>query len=163
MAPKEWLGAAAAEYPLHLISNQPRWRLHSQADVGTVSREHKVQGREAIQINPEDAKARGIEEGEIVRVHNERGSCLAGAHISDAIRQGVAALATGAWFDPADPGDIGSLDKHGNPNMLTRDEGTSQLAQGPVAQSTLMEIERHDGPAPEITAFTPPETVEAAE
>ncbi len=164
MEPREWLGAAeTGDHPLHLISNQSRWRLHSQADSGSVSRANKIDGREAIQINPTDAAVRAIEDGAIVRVYNHRGSCLAGARISEAVRPGVVALATGAWFDPLDPADIGSLDKHGNPNVLTRDEGTSQLAQGPVAQSTLVEIELHQGPAPEITAFTPPPTVAAAE
>ena len=44
---------------------------------------------------------------------------------------GVVQLATGAWFDPETPGKTGSLDKHGNPNVLTRDRGTSRLGQGP--------------------------------
>ena len=58
----------------------------------------------------------------------------------------------------AEPGALGSLDKHGNPNVLTRDVGTSKLAQGPSAQSALVEIERYDGTLPKITAFHPPPT-----
>jgi len=53
MEPYEWLGAAAAtEYPLHLISNQPRTRLHSQFDPGRVSQASKVQGREPMVMHP---------------------------------------------------------------------------------------------------------------
>ena len=57
-------------------------------------------------------------------------------------------------------GMIGTLDKHGNPNVLTLDKGTSQLGQGPNAQSALVEIERYEGQLPEISAFTPPQAVE---
>ena len=54
--------------------------------------------------------------------------------------------------DPLDPAAIGSLDKHGNPNVLTLDKGTPKLANG-SAQTALVEVERFDGEAPEITAF----------
>jgi biotin/methionine sulfoxide reductase len=76
--------------------------------------------------------------------------------VTEAIRPGVIQLSTGAWFDPLDPAEIGSLDKHGNPNVLTLDKGTSKLAQCCSAQTTLVEVERFDGEAPEITAFRPP-------
>ena len=59
--PWEWLGGEDAKtYPLHLVSSQPRDRLHSQMDCGPVSAGGKVAGREAITINPADATARGI-------------------------------------------------------------------------------------------------------
>jgi anaerobic selenocysteine-containing dehydrogenase len=64
--------------------------------------------------------------------------------------------ATGAWFDPLDPAEIGSLDKHGNPNVLTLDKGTSKLAQCCFAQTALVEVERFDGEAPPVTAFSVP-------
>ena len=41
--------------------------------------------------------------------------------------------------------------------MLTLDKGTSRLAQGPIAQTALVELERWDGPVPAVEAFTPPE------
>jgi biotin/methionine sulfoxide reductase len=65
-------------------------------------------------------------------------------------------LATGAWFDPVEPGNPGSLDKHGNANVLTLDRGTSRLAQGSSAQTTLVQIERFLGEPPPVTAFEPP-------
>lgn len=153
----EWLGAERAEsFPLHLLTHQPATRLHSQLDAGSHSRAHKVQGREAVLVHPQDALARGISEGEIVRLFNDRGACLAAARLSRDIRPGVLCLPTGAWYDPEQPGQSGSLDKHGNPNVLTRDHGTSGLAQGPSAQSCLVELERHGGELSPITAFTPP-------
>ena len=48
-------------------------------DPGPVSQAAKVAGREPIRINPADAAARGIREGDVVRVFNDRGACLAGA------------------------------------------------------------------------------------
>ncbi len=161
LEPAEWLGSEQAHiYPLHLLSNQPQSRLHSQLDCGEVSRSAKVAQREPVWLNPDDAAARGIASGDVVRIYNDRGACLAGAVVTEAIRPGVIQLSTGAWFDPLDPAEIGSLDKHGNPNVLTLDKGTSKLAQCCSAQTALVEVERFDGEAPEITAFTPPRVVQ---
>jgi biotin/methionine sulfoxide reductase len=162
LEPAEWLGRPKAmQYPLHLLSNQPQHRLHSQLDCSVVSRRAKVADREAIWLSPQDAAPRGITDGDVVRVYNDRGVCLAGAVVTAAIRPGVVQLLTGAWFDPADPAAIGSLDKYGNPNVLTLDKGTSKLAQCSSAQTALVEIERFPGPVPEITAFVPPVMVHA--
>ena len=157
LEPAEWLGGDKAQpYSLHLISNQPRARLHSQLDCGEVSGKTKIAEREPVWINPEDARARGITHGDVVRIHNDRGACLAGAFVTDQIRPRVIQLATGAWFDPVEASEIGSLDKHGNPNVLTLNIGTSSLAQCCSAQTTLVQMERLDGPPPDVTAFTPP-------
>ena len=83
-----------------------------------------------------------------MRVFNDRGSCLAGAVLDANLRRSVVQLSTGAWWDPVAPGDPGALDRHGNPNVLTLDKGTSRLAQGPSAQTALVELERFDGPLP---------------
>ena len=160
MEPAEWLGArTAARYPLHLISNQPNTRLHSQYDNGGYSQSEKIHGREPITLSPADAAARDIRDGDLVRVFNDRGSCLAGVTVSDALMPGVVQLSTGAWYDPAEPGEVGSLELHGNPNVLTLDKGTSKLAQGPSAQSALVEVERFEGEAPPVTSFMPPPIV----
>ena len=152
--PYEWLGGALVkQYPLHLISNQPRTRLHGQFDPGRVSRASKVRGREPMVMHPADAAARGIAGGDVVRVFNGRGACLAGVIGSDEVRPGVVQLSTGAWYDPDGPG---GLCKHGNPNVLTRDRGTSRIGQGPSAQTTLVEVERFEGAPPPVTAFIPP-------
>lgn len=153
LEPSEWLGAAVArEFPLALVSGQPERRLHSQFDNGAHSRAGKISGREPVLINREDAAARGVADGSVVRLFNQRGACLAGAVVSDDIRPGVVRLSTGAWYDPLTPG---GLDVHGNPNVLTADHGTSALAQGPSAHTCLVQLERWTGPVPEITVFGP--------
>ena len=132
MEPVEWLGRAEPSQ-LHLISNQPRNRLHSQFDHGSVSRAGRSKGVEPVTMHPGDAAARGLKEGQIVRIHNSRGACMAELILSDAIRPRVIQIATGAWLDLNGP-----TCQHGNPNTLTIDKGTSRLAQGPIAHSCLV-------------------------
>jgi biotin/methionine sulfoxide reductase len=152
----EWLGSArAARFPLHLISNQPRKKLHSQLDHGPASRTTKIRDRETVRINRLDAAARGICEGDIVRIFNDRGACLAAAAISENVRENVIELPTGAWYWAARTGDDKPLEVHGNPNVLTKDVGSSSLAQGPTAHSCLVEVERFDAALPANLAFDP--------
>ncbi len=158
---EEWLGAERAnEYPLHLLSNQPKKKLHSQYDHGVASREAKIREREIVRMNPTDAAERGLADGDIVRVFNDRGSCLAAALTHDGIRQGVVELPTGAWYDPENLSAGKLMDVHGNPNVLTRDKGSSKLAQSTTAHSCLVEIERFSGDLPEIKAFRQPATTD---
>jgi biotin/methionine sulfoxide reductase len=155
--PREW--DAVDHFPLHLIANQPSTRLHSQLDVGPFSRASKVQGREPIRIHPLDAQQRGIAEGDVVRVWNDRGQCLAGAVVTGDVRHGVVQLSTGAWFDPLADHAGGTLCVHGNPNVLTADRPSSRLSQGCSGQHALVEIERFDGPLPPVRVTSPPDIV----
>lgn len=155
LEPSEWLGGPrAAGFPLQLIANQPQTRLHSQLDGGAVSQAGKVAGREAIRLHRDDARSRGIADGDVVRVFNDRGGCLAGAVLTTDLRPGVVQLPTGAWFDPMD-----SLCLHGNPNVLTADLPSSRLSQGCTGQHVLVEIERYDGTPPPVTVGRPPRII----
>jgi biotin/methionine sulfoxide reductase len=107
-------------------------------------------------LHPDDAKLRGLNNGDVVRVFNQRGACLGGVIIDDQVMQGVVQMSTGAWYDPLQPGVHGSLCKHGNPNLLTPDIGTSQLAQGPISHTCMVQIEGFKGELPELTAFDAP-------
>ncbi|MFO6484997.1 molybdopterin dinucleotide binding domain-containing protein [Escherichia coli] len=108
----------------------PDFRLHSQlCESETLRQQYTVAGKEPVFINPQDASARGIRNGDVVRVFNARGQVLAGAVVSTAMHP--------AWHEftkghgPRDPdkgGEPGALCKYGNPNVLTIDIGTSQLA-----------------------------------
>jgi biotin/methionine sulfoxide reductase len=161
--PKEWLGSdLARRFPLHMLSFQPFTRLHSQLDTGRVAAANRVQGREPILMHPEDAAARGLADGDVVRVFNDRGAVCAGLRTTDEIRRGVVAMATGAWWNPATPGATDAPCAHGNPNVLTQDVGTSRLGQGSAAQSCLVEIERWPGEPPPVTVHAPPPGATAA-
>ena len=154
--PAEWLGGDTMQYPLHLISNQPATKLHAQLDHGSVSRAAKVQQREPLTLHPDDAETRGLRSGDVVRVFNNRGACLAGVVTDNQIMSGVVQMSTGAWYDPLEPGQIGSLCKHGSVNVLTLDKGSSALGQGPIAHTCLVEVELYEGDLPPVTAFDPP-------
>jgi biotin/methionine sulfoxide reductase len=155
--PEEWLGGPAAQhFPLQLIANQPRTKLHSQLDIGAHSQSSKIIGREPVRLHPDEAGARGLQDGDIVRIFNNRGSCLAGLVVDDAVRAGIAQLSTGAWYDP-DPTDP-TFCRHGNPNVLTADRGTSSLSQGCTGQLALVEIEPYRNPLPELAVNRPPAT-----
>ncbi len=146
--PAEWLGSEkAARHPLHLLSDQPFTKLHSQYDHAAYSLGNKVKGREPITLARSDAAARGLADGDLVRVFNDRGACLAAVRVSDAIRPGVTRLSTGAWFDPTQwkASGPGNLELHGNPNVLTLDIGASGLSQGCAAQTCLVEVELYRG------------------
>lgn len=106
-------------------------------------------------MNPDDARARGIGAGDVVRVFNHRGSCLAGAVVADGIMRGVVQLSTGAWWTPADGIDC----LHGNPNVLTTDAGSSGLAQGSTAHTCLVDVERFAGAVPAVDPHAPPPSV----
>lgn len=150
--PFEWLGEAEPD-ELHLICNQPKSKLHSQLDQGSVCRADKVKEREPVLIHPYDAEKFGITDGDFVRVYNTRGACISVAQVTTDIREGVVLMSTGAWWDPDENG----MCIHGNPNALTPDKGTSSLGQGPAAHSCLVRIEKFDGTPPEVTAHMPPE------
>jgi len=154
-----WLGPVhvpSERDPYVLVANQPRTRLHSQFDFGGHSSAAKHRGREVARMHPQDAARCGIGDGDIIRLFNDRGACLAGVTLTEGIRPGVIQLPTGAWYDPADPEEEKPLCVHGNPNVLTRDVGTSALAQGCTGQLTTVRVERFDGNLPPIQAYEPP-------
>ncbi|MGD0678104.1 MAG: molybdopterin-dependent oxidoreductase [Polyangiaceae bacterium] len=155
--PFEWLGhPMAARCPLHLLSDQPERRLHSQLDPSPHSRRGKVAGRDPVYLNADDAAARGIATGDLVELFNDRGRCLAGAIVTRDIMPGVARLSTGSWFDPG----VDGIDRNGNPNTLTLDRGASSFSQGCSAQTCLVQAVRFEGDPPPIAVYDPPDFTE---
>ena len=149
--------------PYFLVANQPATRLHSQFDFGGHSEDAKRRGREVASMHPDDAARHGISDGDIIRLFNQRGACLAAVKVTTDIVPGVIQLPTGAWYDPVDPNEDNPLCVHGNPNVLTRDVGTSSFAQGCTGQITVVNVERFDGNLPPIQTFDPPVAVRRAE
>jgi len=139
----------AKAYPLLLCSNHPRWGIHANhediswlREIGTC----KVRGADGYQyqpvwINPADADSRGIRNGDIVKVLNERGAVLCGAYVTQRIRPGVVSVDHGAKYDPIIPGE---LDRGGAINAITPRNTTSKYACGMVVSGFLVEIERVD-------------------
>jgi anaerobic selenocysteine-containing dehydrogenase len=138
-------GERAKKYPLLIMSNHGRWRVHAQCDDITWTREIqtcKVTGPdgykyEPLWINPVDAAARGIRTGDIVTVFNERGAVLGGAYITERMMPGVVYMDHGARYDPIVPGE---LDRGGAINTITPHNTTSKKATGMVVSSFLVEV-----------------------
>lgn len=80
---------------------------------------------------------------------------LVSAVLDANLRRGVIQIATGAWYDPVQSSAADSLDKHGNPNVGTRDKGTSPPAQCPTAQKMFVQVERCRAPLPAISVLDP--------
>nr|WP_314881412.1 molybdopterin guanine dinucleotide-containing S/N-oxide reductase [uncultured Campylobacter sp.] len=153
--PVEWLGMKDKPAKFHLLSLHPLDRLHSQQSNTSNRKRYAVADREPVLINTEDAKELGIKQGDLVRVFNARGEILAGANVSSDIMRGVVQIFEGAWYDPNAEG----LCKNGNPNVLTIDLPTSELANGNISHTALVDIELYKHKAGEdikLTAFMPP-------
>lgn len=154
--PFEWLGSEVAKkYPIHIISPHSRYRLHSQLNNSIIRNFAEVSGREPMLINPKTADSRGIKTGDIVRVFNDRGEILAGALVTELVQENVAIICEGAWYDPEVWGEK-SLCQHGCVNVLTKDKGTSKLAQSNTAHTTLAQVEKFKGKILPIKAFSKP-------
>ncbi|MGJ5218764.1 molybdopterin dinucleotide binding domain-containing protein, partial [Bradyrhizobium oligotrophicum] len=95
--------------------------------------------------------------GDVVRVFNGRGQCLAGALVTEDIRPGVIQLQEGAWYDPVEPGKPGTLCRYGDPNVLTPDIPTSKLGQATAAATCMVQVERWAGETPKVKVFDTPQ------
>jgi molybdopterin guanine dinucleotide-containing S/N-oxide reductase-like protein len=137
------------KYPLLVMSNHPRWGVHSQHDDITWLREIetcKVKGPDGYQyhplwINPIDAGERGIKQGDVVSIFNERGTVLCGAYVTERIMPGVVGVDHGAKLDPIEPGVI---DRGGAINTIVPGNTTSRNAVGMVVSGFLAEAEKTD-------------------
>ncbi len=153
-------GPKSDTFPLWLQSVHPDTRLHSQTCESEERRAtYTIQGREPMYIGPEEAEKRGIKHGDLVRVFNDRGQLIAGAHISDNFPVGVVRIQEGAWYGPTGP-EIGAIDTYGDPNTVTLDIGSSQLAQAVSANTCLVQVEKFVGKAPAVTSFGGPTQVD---
>ena len=121
-----------SEYPLRLLSPQPGDKLHSQFQAAIEEKKSHA----TLVIHPADAEDRGIQQGDPVKVQNDKGSCVATAMLKTTVKPGVVSLPAGGWFSPS----AGRVDLSGNPNMLTDDCGTSLLGQGAAAHNVGVQV-----------------------
>ncbi len=138
----------AQKYPLLLVSNHGKWRVHAEHDDISWLREIpmcKVKGPdgymyEPVWINPQDAAARGIKDGDIVKIYNERGTILGGARVTERIIAGAVSQDHGARHDPIGP----RLDRGGSNNLLSPRGLVSKNCLGVVTSGFLVEVEKVD-------------------
>jgi anaerobic selenocysteine-containing dehydrogenase len=135
----------AKDYPLLLMSNHGRWRVHAQCDDITWTREAptcKITGPdgykyEPIWIHTSEAAKRGIEHGEIIKIFNDRGIVLGGAYVTERLRPGVAYMDHGARIDPII---LGKVDRGGAINTIAPRGTTSKNAVGQATSGYLVEV-----------------------
>jgi trimethylamine-N-oxide reductase (cytochrome c) len=90
-------------------------------------------------IHPKDAEKRGIESGDIVKVHNERGGVLCGALVWERIMPGVISIDHGARADFIIPG---KLDRGGAINTIVPEAIVSKHCAGQTTGGFLAEVEK---------------------
>jgi molybdopterin guanine dinucleotide-containing S/N-oxide reductase-like protein len=137
----------ANKYPLLIMSNHGRWRVHSQHDDISWTRECptcKVTGTdgykyEPLWINPQTAAARGIKSGDIVKIYNERGIVLGGAYVTERMIPGVAYMDHGSRCDWIVPGKV---DRGGAINLISPIALTSKHCGGQATSGYLVEVEK---------------------
>jgi len=135
------------KYPLLLMSNHGRWRVHAQCDDISWTREAptcKVKGPdgymyEPLWMHPSDAEKRGIKSGDIVKIYNQRGAVLGGALVWERIMPSVVYIDHGARVDSIIPG---KLDRGGAINLITPDWLTSKNCVGMATSGFLVETEK---------------------
>ena len=122
------------KYPLQLLTPHPRYRTHSI--FGNVPWLAEI-STEAVFINPADAKPRGIENGDQVRVWNDRGTVAIPAWVTERIMPGVVAIQQGLWYQPQEDG----VDVGGCGNTLTSSRPTP-WAKGNPQHTSLVQVAR---------------------
>ncbi len=137
-------GERCKDYPLLVTASPARFRVHVQGDDIKWFREIetcKVRCRDGYQyeplwIAPEDAKARGIAGGDIVKIFNERGTVLLGARISERVQPGSVMVHKGSRVDPIAP----HLDRGGAINLIAPQATVSEHCKGFVVTGYLTEV-----------------------
>jgi trimethylamine-N-oxide reductase (cytochrome c) len=138
-------------YPYLLVSNHPRWRVHAQHDDIPWTREIltcKVTGAdgykyEPIWVNPKDAQALGLKDGDVAKLYNERGAVLGGIYVTERIMPGVLYQDHGARTDILRYGADG-LDRGGANNLICPSATSSKNAAGEVTNGFLVGIAKVD-------------------
>jgi molybdopterin guanine dinucleotide-containing S/N-oxide reductase-like protein len=139
----------AKQYPFLVVSNHPRWGVHANHEDITWLREIptcKIRGTDGYQyhpvwLNPKDAERKGIKNGDIVKVFNDRGGILCGAYVNERIIEGAISIDHGAKYDPIVTGE---LDRGGAINTIVPHNVTSKYSTGMATCGFLAQVERVD-------------------
>ncbi|WP_249977532.1 DmsA/YnfE/YnfF family dimethyl sulfoxide reductase [Vreelandella olivaria] len=129
-----WDAPERVQYPLQLIGFHCKSRTHSTYGNVAVL---KAAVRQEVWINPIDAQARGIANGDSVEIFNDRGRIHIAANVTPRILPGVVALSQGAWYTPNHHG----TDLAGSINVLTT-QRPSPLAKGNPSHTNLVDVHK---------------------
>lgn len=129
-----WDAPERHDYPLQMFGFHYKSRTHSTYGNIDVL---KAACRQEVWLNPVDAQQRGIANGDMVRVYNQRGEVRLPAKVTPRIMPGVSAMGQGAWHDANMQGD--RIDRGGCVNVLTTHR-PSPLAKGNPQHTNLVQI-----------------------
>jgi anaerobic dimethyl sulfoxide reductase subunit A len=134
----DWNKKIKGPYPLQMYNKHYWRRSHSEFD-------NVLQLREAFpqefMMNPMDAEARGIRNGDAVKITSSEGSTLRRVLVTERIMPGVTSLPHGAWTEYDD--ELG-VDKAGSDNYLEAGVPTVEGHSG--FNSQMVQVEKWNGP-----------------
>jgi anaerobic dimethyl sulfoxide reductase subunit A len=137
---QEWespFGVEADKYPLQVMGHHTLHRVHSTHDNNDWLEEAFPQ---RVFINPLDAAARGLADGDLVKVFNDRGATILPCRLTNRILPGVIDIPQGAWWSPDEEG----IDRRGCVNVLTSERWTP-LAFGTAQHTVMAQVEKAIG------------------
>lgn len=86
----------ARKYPLVFVQRHSNFRVHSMyANIPWLL---ELNPEPVVEMNPSDARQRGITEGDMVLVYNDRGKAKLKARLNEGVKTGVVDIAQGWWF-----------------------------------------------------------------
>jgi anaerobic selenocysteine-containing dehydrogenase len=121
----------ASRYPLAMISPPARNFLNST--FVNVKSLRSAEGEPHLDIHPDDASARAIADGDMVRIFNDRGTFIAKARVTDKARAGLVVGLSVWWKKLARDGK--------NANEVTSQQLTD-MGRAPTFYDTLVQVER---------------------
>jgi anaerobic selenocysteine-containing dehydrogenase len=121
----------AETYPLSMISPPARNFLNST--FVNVDSLRNTEGEPHLDIHPDDAALRGIENGNMVRIFNQRGSFVAKARVTDKARKGLVVGLSIWWKKFASDGK--------NANEVTSQRLTD-MGNAPTFYDVLVQVEK---------------------
>ncbi len=119
----------AARYPLALLTPKTHFFLNST--FANQSRQHRAQPEPFIVVHPDDATARSITDGDLVRLFNDRGECRLRARVSDDAPAGVVVAPT-SWWMRDHAGQVGA--------QVTTSQRLTVLGRAPTFNDTRVEV-----------------------
>ena len=139
---------AAQKYPLDFMSPHSKFARHSQwQNMGWQRDEPQVRmgAYMPLFMNPADAEARGIKNGDVVKVYNDRGAIKCGAKVTERVPAGVVWTYEGGYYKPAQPGVVGSIDNGGDANVITIPRPCGKIEDGMCAHTCSVEVQKWSG------------------
>lgn len=135
--------AKTKEYPLYLVTPHSFFRQNMNGDANLLMRDEY---RNSVWLNPADAKARNVKDGDLVLAFNEAGEVMVPAYVTSRISPGCACLIFGRYYEPNGMKTEkmpDGIDRWGNCNFLTPNNQYGDII-GPLLCAALIDVKKAD-------------------